>query len=306
MFRRPSAQRDRRSPVSLVLLASLVAKVRELPVRPPVTLALVALMIGIQYRGLLVHELEDALPQRTLILALGLLPARVVRGDWWRVLTAALLHGDDFHLYYNVGSFLFKGVDLEPRMGSARYARLLLLVTLGAGAVHVGCAAALRNLGFPREFNTTAVGFSAVIFGLKAYLQAGAPRDATQTVGLYGLGSWTVPLRWASWAELLLIQLATPNASWLGHASGIITGTLLAATPETLPRWARRAWAALTARPPRVYGAGRSGARPMPPPPAQARAASSPLAGRNPVELPAELDAAAMRAARLRRMGGNR
>jgi membrane associated rhomboid family serine protease len=140
-------RRGRRDPYALWTLIALMQQARALPAgRQPVTLALAAAQCAIHFRALLAPQLDAALPQHVLIRALGLLPARVFAGEWWRLLAAPLLHVDDLHLYYNMASFLVKGAQLEPQMGSRKFAALLARLAVGAAALHAALAAALAHL----------------------------------------------------------------------------------------------------------------------------------------------------------------
>lgn len=40
---------------------------------------------------------------------------------------------------------------------------------------------------------------------------------------------FSIPVRWASWFELILLQMLVPQSSWLGHLCGILTGGCSAA-----------------------------------------------------------------------------
>jgi rhomboid domain-containing protein 1 len=71
-----------------------------------------------------------------------------------------------------------------------------------------------RNL-----MNTCAVGFSGVLFGLKVILTHNSP-------GWGSVAGFSVPVKYLAWAELVFIQFITPNASFLGHACGILAGLL--------------------------------------------------------------------------------
>jgi hypothetical protein len=137
-------------PHAVGLLLSLAHQARELPSRPPVTLATAALLCGLHFRGLfLSSRLAAALgAQHDLCAAACLHPAALLRG---RGLAArlggwALLHVDDLHLYYNIASFLEKGVQLEPRLGARAFAELLVRLALGGALIHVALAAALALL----------------------------------------------------------------------------------------------------------------------------------------------------------------
>jgi hypothetical protein len=65
------------------------------------------------------------------------------------------------------------------------------------------------------------VGISAVLFALKTVLNLdpNSPRDSI----IYGI---RLPTRYVAWAELLIIQLLVPNASFAGHLAGIVAGLL--------------------------------------------------------------------------------
>jgi len=135
-------------------------------------------------------------------------------------------HADDYHLYYNMGSLLVKGAQLEPLYGSFGFAVLLGELMLTSNALYMVMSAMLptnmllvqlivgRNL-----MNTCAVGFSGVLFGLKVILTHDSPGWGT-------VAGFSVPVKYLAWAELLLIQFITPNASLLGHACGIVAGLL--------------------------------------------------------------------------------
>lgn len=89
---------------------------------------------------------------------------------------SAFVHADSMHLYYNMASFLWKGVSLEFLMGSQSYGVLLLfsLVTsqtllllmswVLAEAVHIG-----------GPMRACTVGFSGVLFALKYVLSRRSP-----------------------------------------------------------------------------------------------------------------------------------
>lgn len=63
-----------------------------------------------------------------------------------------------------------------------------------------------------------AVGFSGILFALKVVHNHTNPGGQTNYYGL------RIANKYASWAELLIIQLIYPNASFIGHLSGIIAG----------------------------------------------------------------------------------
>ena len=71
--------------------------------------------------------------------------------------------------------------------------------------------------------NQCAVGFSGVLFALKVlvnHVHARPPHEMTNTFG------FDIPRKAAIWAELLIIQLLVPKASFLGHLAGILAGII--------------------------------------------------------------------------------
>lgn len=77
------------------------------------------------------------------------------------------VHGDDMHLYYNMASFLLKGVALELTMGTQTYAGLLAF-TLVASQLLMVAAAWVLMAAFDKTspMHTCTVGFSGVLFAL--------------------------------------------------------------------------------------------------------------------------------------------
>lgn len=128
---------------------------------------------------------------------------------------------DDAHLVYNMVSLLWKGVQLENNMGSARFAGMVtVLLGMSHGLVVVSAKLLAMYADTPGPmYSECAVGFSAVLFALKMVLNWDSP-DYTN---LYGL---SVPSKYAAWAELLLIQLFVPGTSFLGHLCGILAGLI--------------------------------------------------------------------------------
>lgn len=114
-------------------------------------------------------------------------------------------------------------------MGSMPFFLLLLYSLVVSHCLLVGLSFALHSSGIESHvsgYNTCAVGFSAVIFSLKYVLnqsQSTLSPSSSPTTRVHGL---EVPLGYACWVELVIISLVTPNASFLGHLSGILAGMI--------------------------------------------------------------------------------
>lgn len=128
---------------------------------------------------------------------------------------------DETHIFYNMLSLLWKGVQLETLMGSKEFA-LMVAALLGMSQGIMLSLAKSLLLFFDYEtpyYRQYAVGFSGVLFGMKVVLNS----VSDGSTNVYGV---EVPSSHAAWAELILVQMFVPEASFLGHLSGILAGLL--------------------------------------------------------------------------------
>ncbi|XP_058805593.1 rhomboid-related protein 4-like [Phymastichus coffea] len=141
--------------------------------------------------------------------------------DWRSFFISNFEHGSDMHLYYNMVSFLLKGSYLEPMYGTSNFAILIGILSTGCSAMYVTLGYILTQFTEDYAYYTAcAVGFSAVLFALKVIVvceEHDRPHD---------VGGFRVPSKFAVWAELFLIHLLVPNASFVGHLGGILVGCL--------------------------------------------------------------------------------
>jgi rhomboid protease GluP len=105
---------------------------------PSVTFALV-LALGLIYWAELIFTAQpegNFAPSLRSLAAFGGLSGSLVlqSGEWWRVFTAPLLHGNLTHLLGNVLALLFAGWILERVIGHAWFAALFVLGALGGAA----------------------------------------------------------------------------------------------------------------------------------------------------------------------------
>ena len=208
---------SKRPQIGIILLVyELISKIGLTRI-PPVTLLTIVFQIGL-FLGAFKSYLGEwsALPLDHLCLsAQSVLEAN----QFHRIFTAPLFHASDLHLYYNMVSLAWKGINLERRYGSLAFLSILILVGGLTGLVYVGlCATIAKNLKDPSYLRQCAVGFSGVLFAMKVL-----SNDITD--GNFGLLS--IPKNLAIWAELLIIQILVPNSSLIGHLSGILSGMLI-------------------------------------------------------------------------------
>ncbi len=150
----------------------------------------------------------------------GMVPDYVIRrGEWWRIVTSTLLHGDPIHLAVNMLALWSLGVDYEDLAGSWRMIVVYVLSGLGATAGVLW----LMWVGITPV--AVLVGASGAIYGLFGAITAHAglsylrTRDAGHLARLVNI---LVVL-----AINLVITFAVPNISFSAHAVGFAIGFLL-------------------------------------------------------------------------------
>ena len=135
----------------------------------------------------------------------GLYGPYVADGEWWRLLTAAFLHGGVIHLLLNMLVLWWFGGPLEALLGPARFIGLYLVSALA------GSAGAL-------VLSPTAltVGASGAIFGI---LGAGLVLERRR-IYVFGGGALMIVL------FNLAFSFLVPNVSIGGHLGGLAGGAL--------------------------------------------------------------------------------
>ncbi|MER6094571.1 rhomboid family intramembrane serine protease [Streptomyces sp. NPDC001728] len=142
----------------------------------------------------------------------------VADGEWYRLLTATVLHQEVWHILFNVLGLWVIGGIVEPELGRIRYAALCLLSGL-SGSVLVYLVA---------EPNQPSLGASGVVYGL--------------------VGAWVVLARRRRHdmrpvilfvALSLLMTFTRPGISWEAHVGGLVAGVLVTYALVHAPR-ARR------------------------------------------------------------------
>lgn len=204
----------------LVLSVAVAAMRMGLDASLVVTALIFGLCVGIHFGFIPVAT--DSLT------AICLRPAEFLTGSLpvnlaFRLFGTHTFHVHDLHLYYNMTSWLWKGRQLERRMGSVTFFVLVVTMAIASSALMPVFAVALARVGgYPDYLHHCAVGLSAVLFALKVVLNHDAPAGSSSSV----MGIFSVPSKYIFWVELVIIQLIDPNASWLGHFSGIAAGLL--------------------------------------------------------------------------------
>lgn len=135
----------------------------------------------------------------------------VREGEWWRVITAAFLHGSVIHIGFNMYALYLFGPSLERRLGTLPFLAMYFASALAGGVAFLYFGG-----------NGAAVGASGAIFGLfgawigASYRLRHTPAGAAQ---------------FRSLAVLLLINMAlplmVPNIAWQAHLGGLLAGLII-------------------------------------------------------------------------------
>jgi rhomboid protease GluP len=145
----------------------------------------------------------------------------VLAGEWWRIFTAAFLHGSDLHILFNMFALWQVGNFIESVMGAPRMLAIYLISALGSGL--------LVTYATP---TSATVGASGAIFGLFGAIVALGLRLGPQGGALVRQSVGVIVLN-------LLIGFTVPNISNAGHIGGLIAGFLsgmLLYRPPRTPR----------------------------------------------------------------------
>uniref|UniRef100_A0A8D0F5K1 Rhomboid domain containing 1 n=1 Tax=Strix occidentalis caurina TaxID=311401 RepID=A0A8D0F5K1_STROC len=148
------------------------------------------------------------------------------RKNWQRLLLSPVHHADDWHLYYNMISMLWKGIMLEKKLKSIWFAYIIAVFSVLIGVVYMVLEFMLvKILDDPSYEMHCAVGFSGVLFALKVLNNHYNPGRVSSILGLQ------ISSKYACWVELVAIHLISPGTSFAGHLAGILVGLMYTMGP---------------------------------------------------------------------------
>lgn len=145
----------------------------------------------------------------------------VERGEWYRLVTANLLHSGLAHIGGNLFFLILYGALVEKQIGWRRTLLVVLATGLGAQAT-----SALWMEGSPFHNDVImSVGFSGALFGLLGTLGVLNFRFGHQVPGGYRMspGSWLILLG----VNLVAAPLIFPQIDTAAHIGGLVSGLLV-------------------------------------------------------------------------------
>lgn len=131
-----------------------------------------------------------------------------INNEWYRLVTAAFLHGSWLHIAFNMLVLFTVGPTLERVLGHGRFVILYVFAAVGG---------AVASYAFS-DLRTVSVGASGAIFGLMGALVVAGRRmryDVTQVLVLLGIN--------------VVIGFLAPGVDWRAHLGGLVTGAVVAA-----------------------------------------------------------------------------
>lgn len=152
----------------------------------------------------------------------------VAAGEFYRLLTAAFLHGGVIHIAFNMYALFAFGTQVENALGRVRYVALYLVSALGGSTLSYLMAHVGPNGPFPVD-SASSVGASGAVFGLFGAYYVIARRlraDTGQIVGLVVLN--------------LFLGFVIPQVDNWAHIGGLVTGLAITGALAKAPRGPRR------------------------------------------------------------------
>lgn len=152
--------------------------------------------------------------------------AVVSQGQHWRLITSAFSHISFLHLIFNMSALWSLGIVESAKdynLGTQFYLQYSVVLLLLSGLLVLGMYQVLVTR-FKLEFfrRVTAVGYSCVVFGWMTIL---AVKQPSMKLNMFGLLS--LPISFAPFESLIFTSIIVPQASFLGHLSGIVVGYLI-------------------------------------------------------------------------------
>jgi membrane associated rhomboid family serine protease len=139
----------------------------------------------------------------------GMWPVGIaVHDEWYRLVTAAFLHGSWLHIAFNMLVLFTVGPTLERVLGHGRFILLYVFAAIGG---------AVASYAFS-DLSTVSVGASGAIFGLMGALVVAGRRlryDVRQVLVLLAIN--------------VVIGFLAPGVDWRAHLGGLVTGAVVAA-----------------------------------------------------------------------------
>lgn len=164
------------------------------------------------------------------VLTLGLTPRLVLEKFWvWQVFTYAFLHGNGWHLFFNMFALWMCGPAVESRWGSRQFFLYYILCGLGAALAQFALAPA-----------HLVVGASGAIYGLLLAFAFLYPDAIMYLFFIFPVRAMQAVLFIALMTLASAISSGGSRVAHFAHLGGLVTGFLYFKLPEWRDRF--RLW----------------------------------------------------------------
>lgn len=157
----------------------------------------------------------------------GLSYDTAIEGHYWRLITSAFSHISVLHLVFNMSALWSLGVVEQlghMGLGVEYYLHYTLVLIVVSGVlVLIMYHVLIHKFKLEHFRRVTAVGYSCVVFGWMTIL---AVKQPSSKLNLFGVLS--LPISFAPFESLIFTSIIVPQASFIGHLSGIVVGYSIA------------------------------------------------------------------------------
>jgi GlpG protein len=156
--------------------------------------------------------------------------ASIKKGQVWRFVTPMFLHGDEFHLAFNMLWIFFLGSVIERLHGSL----FLVLLTVGTHVAGMLLQVLLSNADFLPVFlqgSPLAIGASGAVYGLFGFLWVRPALDPSYPIHLVPMNVVLM----LGWLVVCMTPLI-PNVANGAHLGGLLAGILAAMVGHAIGR----------------------------------------------------------------------
>jgi len=166
----------------------------------------------------------------------GLSPVAVLtQGRVWQLATYLFLHGDVFHILFNMLAVWMFGVDLERRWGTQAFVKYYAVVGIGAGLCMV-LVSLLPFSGAERTYYSITIGASGAVYGLLMAWAIIFPHRTILFLGIFPLTARVFVLIMGAIALTQAIaQGGGTTVAHLAHLGGLVVGWWYLKTPVRRP-----------------------------------------------------------------------
>lgn len=156
--------------------------------------------------------------------------ASIKKGQWWRFVTPMFLHGDEFHLAFNMLWVFFLGSAIE-RLHGSWFLLAVILITQTAGMMLQVLLPDTPMIPEPLRGSPFAIGASGAVYGLFGFLWIRPYVQPSYPIHL-------VPMNVAlmlGWLVICLTPIAN-NVANGAHLGGLFSGILIAVAGPMIRR----------------------------------------------------------------------